>query len=153
MKKLLVIFLVVMTAVTGCAKKEMGCEPVSPQSEETQITAYASANGITAVRHASGMYNQITEPGTGVTPSSGSTVTATYTGKLLNGSTFDAGTASFPLSGVIEGWQIGLPLIKKGGKIKLLIPSSYAYGCNGMPRGGIPGNAVLFFDITLTDVR
>jgi FKBP-type peptidyl-prolyl cis-trans isomerase FkpA len=153
MKKLLVLALVAMTVATSCGKKEMGCTSVSPQSEEPQITAYASANSIMATKHSSGMYYEILDPGTGAVPTANSTVTATYTGKLLNGYTFDSGTASFPLSGVIEGWQMGIPLIKKGGKIKLIIPSSYAYGCNGRPSGGIPSNSVLFFDISLVDVK
>jgi len=153
MKKFLVIASVLVFALTGCGKKEMGCTPVSPESEDGQITAFASANNIAAMKHSSGLYYQIIDAGTGTMPMSNSTVTATYTGKLLNGTTFDSGTASFPLSGVIEGWQIGIPLIKKGGKIKLIIPSTYAYGCNGSPRGGIPPNAVLFFDISLVDVK
>jgi len=153
MKKFLAIAVVFIAALAGCGKNEMGCTPVSPADEEPQIKAYANANGIAATKHASGMYYQIIDTGMGMIPKSNSTVTATYTGKLLDGSTFDSGTAGFPLSGVIEGWQIGIPLIKKGGKIKLIIPSSYAYGCTGSPRGGIPSNAVLFFDITLVDVK
>jgi len=153
MKKFLALAFIAMLAVTACGKKEMGCTSVSPQSEEPQITAYASANSIVATRHTSGMYYQILDPGTGITPTANSTVTAAYTGKLLNGYTFDSGTASFPLSRVIDGWQMGIPLIKKGGKIKLIIPSTYAYGCNGNPAGGIPANSVLYFDISLVDVK
>ena len=51
----------------------------------------------------------------------------------------------------IEGWKIGIPLIKKGGKLKLIIPSALAYGCNDI--SGIPGNSILFFDIDLIDVQ
>lgn len=130
--------------------------PVTPASEEAQIQSYAAANGITASKHTSGIYYQILEPGSGVTPTVNSTVSVTYTGKLLNGSVFDQRTTSpisFRLSGVIEGWQIGIPLIKKGGKIKLIIPSSYAYACNSIPDAGIPANAILFFDISLLDVQ
>jgi len=153
MKKIAVAVLVIVSVFYSCAKKEMGCTPVSPESEESQIKAYATANNIQATRHTSGMYYQIIDSGAGATPVNNSTVTATYTGKLLNGTTFDSGTGSFPLYRVIEGWQIGIPLIKKGGKIKLIIPSSYAYGCNGSPQGGIPSNAVLYFDINLVDVK
>jgi FKBP-type peptidyl-prolyl cis-trans isomerase len=88
-----------------------------------------------------------------VTATANSKVFVTYTGKLLNGRLFDQATSpvSFYLGQVIEGWQMGIPLIKKGGRIKLLIPSSYGYGCNGYST--IPGDAVLFFDVTLTDVQ
>jgi FKBP-type peptidyl-prolyl cis-trans isomerase FkpA len=153
MKKLLLTLWVTALFFSGCAKKETGCMPVSPQSEESQLTSYAVANNIDAVKHVSGIYYQVTDGGTGVAPTANSTVTAAYTGKLLNGTIFDSRTASFSLSGVIEGWQIGIPLIKKGGKIKLIIPSSYAYGCNGSPGAGIPPNSVLFFDISLIDVK
>jgi FKBP-type peptidyl-prolyl cis-trans isomerase FkpA len=153
MKYLLVMASFVLFACTGCIKNDKGCTNATPQSEEAQIQAFATANGITATKHSSGIYYEIINPGTGATPTLSSNVSATYTGKLMNGSQFDKSTSpvEFPLSGVIEGWQIGIPLIKKGGKIKLIIPSTYAYGCNGRP--GIPSNAVLYFDVDLVDVK
>jgi FKBP-type peptidyl-prolyl cis-trans isomerase len=92
-------------------------------------------------------------PGLGTQPALTNTVSTVYTGKLLNNTQFDASAnpVSFLLSGVIKGWQIGIPLIKKGGRIKLVIPSSLAYGCNGS--GSIPPNSPLYFEVTLTDVR
>jgi len=52
---------------------------------------------------------------------------------------------------VISGWQIGIPLIQKGGFIKLIIPSALGYGCRGT--GPIPGDAIIYFDIQLLDVQ
>ncbi len=66
-------------------------------------------------KHPSGLYYQIIEAGTSTTPTINSTVKANYTGKFTNNSSFDGGVASFSLGGVIEGWQIGIPLIKQGG--------------------------------------
>ncbi len=154
MKKFLLIVFVMVMIITGCAKKQTGCTPVSPQSEEPQIIAYATSNGITAVKHSSGIYYQIINPGSGVTPTASSTVYVTYVGKLLNGTGFDSSKVSVPidLTGVIEGWQIGIPLIKKGGEIKLIIPSSYAYGCNGFG-AKVPPNSILYFDVGLIDVK
>ncbi|MGC8000340.1 FKBP-type peptidyl-prolyl cis-trans isomerase, partial [Salmonella enterica] len=57
----------------------------------------------------------------------------------------------WPLNGLIEGWVIGIPLIKEGGSIRLLVPSALAYGCEG--RSVIPGNTPLFFEVTLVDVQ
>lgn len=136
--------------------KETGCQNKSIDSERAAIQAYATANGITATAHSSGLYYQVINPGSGVTPNSNSKVFVTYTGKLLDGTQFDAGTTpvtggGWTLSGLISGWQVGLPLIQKGGSIKLIIPSSMAYGCQGA--GTIPSNAILFFDITLNDVQ
>lgn len=155
MKNLLLIALPILLFATGCAKKEMGCTPVSPQSEDAQIKAYASADGIAAVKHSSGIYYQIIDSGTGATPTMNSYVYITYTGKLLNGTQFDkasnADSTGWKLGSLIEGWQIGLSFIKKGGRIKLIIPSSLAYSCNGSG-STIPPNSVLYFDITLVDV-
>jgi hypothetical protein len=66
----------------------------------------------------------------------------------MNGTTFDSSNnVTLPLNALIEGFKIGLPLIGIGGRIKLIIPSSLAYGCQG--GGSIPSNSPLYFDITL----
>lgn len=138
---------------TGCSKQKQGCTAVKPETEEPQILAYIASDSIHAAKHSSGIYYEIVNPGTGISPSQNSNVTVTYTGKFLNGNTFDKSTSpvSFRLGRVIEGWQIGIPLIKNGGRIKLLIPSAYGYGCNGS--GSIPPNSVLFFDVSLVNVQ
>ena len=154
MRKLPFLLCVFVLFFAACVKKETGCTPVSPQSEEGQIMKYASDSSIAAIKHSSGIYYQIMDPGMGAKPTISSTVSATYTGRLLNGTKFDESLTpiDFPLSDVIEGWGIGIPLIAKGGRIKLIIPSSYAYGCIGRS-GKIPANAVLFFDVTLTNIK
>jgi FKBP-type peptidyl-prolyl cis-trans isomerase FkpA len=155
MKYFLILASVLMVSCSGCFKNDEACTTITPAAEESQITAYATANGINAVKHNSGLYYQILNPGTGATPNINSRVFITYTGKLLNGTQFDQGTnpasTGWFLRDLIEGWQIGMPLIKAGGKIKLIIPSAFAYGCNGRP--GIPANSVLFFEIDLVDVQ
>ncbi|MDQ6814871.1 MAG: FKBP-type peptidyl-prolyl cis-trans isomerase, partial [Bacteroidota bacterium] len=155
MKQFLIFASLIVILCIGCSKKEEGCTPVTPLAEEPQILAYANANGITAVKHTNGIYYQIIDSGTGATPALNSNIYITYTAKLLNGTQFDQSTnadsTGWMLGSLIEGWQIGLPLIKKGGRIKLLIPSSLAYSCNGKG-SAIPPNSVLYFDITLVDV-
>jgi FKBP-type peptidyl-prolyl cis-trans isomerase FkpA len=135
-------------------KSEKGCEPLKPSSEEAQILSYASANNLDVVKDPTGIYYQVIDAGVGPSPTVEDTVTVTYTGKFLNGSEFDKSTnpVTFPLRGVIEGWQIVIPKLKKGGRIKMLLPSAYAYGCMGYaPR--IPANEILFFDVTLVDIK
>ncbi len=155
MKNFLVALLFIAALPFACSKKDSACKTVDPKAEEPAMLSYASANGITPVKHSSGMYYQIITPGTGATPAMGSIVSVTYTGKLINNTVFDmqedASKTKWPLNTLIEGWQIGIPLIKKGGKIKLLVPSKYGYGCNGA--GPIPGNSILIFDIELVDVQ
>jgi FKBP-type peptidyl-prolyl cis-trans isomerase FkpA len=100
------------------------------------------------------VYYEIITQGSGATPNSNSTVTVKYIGKRLDGTIFDDKTitpASFRLGDVILGWQSGLPLIQKGGKLKLIIPSSLGYGCKGF--GAVPSNTILFFEIELIDVQ
>jgi FKBP-type peptidyl-prolyl cis-trans isomerase FkpA len=147
-----IVFSVVMAlAVAGCSKKDKdgGC---TPEAElDAQMQAYITANGITATKDPSGMYYQIIVPGSGVTPTINSNVNVTYAGKYTNNSPFDSGTTSFRLGEVIDGWKIGIPLIKKGGKIKLIIPPYLAYGCADYR--GIPGNSILVFDVDLLDVQ
>jgi len=154
MRVLSIVFSVMTGLIlAGCGKSDKGCTPTTPAEDDAKMQAYISANGITATKHASGMYYQIIDPGTGATPTLSSTVVAKYTGKLTDNTEFDKSDTGvqFPLGGVIAGWQIGIPLSKKGGKIKLIIPPYLAYGCP--PYNGLPGNAVLFFDVELVDVK
>lgn len=139
--------------VSGCVK-DTSCDPKSVDSERTTIVNYAAANSISATAHTSGLYYEITNPGAGASPTSTSGVKVTYTGKLLNGSTFDSATTpvDLPLGQAIQGWQIGLPLLKEGGSMKMIIPSSLAWGCQGAGSGVIPPDAIVYFEVTLVDV-
>lgn len=83
-------------------------------------------------------------------------VTVGYTAQVLNSSTIVAQTndfhPSFRLSDVIRGWQLGIPLVKKNGKIRLLVPSRYAYGPYPQDSIHLGPNSVLDFHITLYNV-
>lgn len=96
--------------------------------------------------------------GTGEEASAGSTVTAHYTGALAKDGTifqssYDNGGQPFtsPLSGLIAGWQAGIPGMKVGGVRRLLIPAAEAYGANA--QNGIPANSNLVFDIELLALK
>jgi len=149
------VLLILVISGAGCIKDNT-CSPKSAASEAAQIQAYALANGINATAHSSGLYYEIINPGSGATATANSNIVITYTGKLLDGTTFDEQTTPntaepWPLNQLIEGWRIGIPLIQEGGHIKLIIPSAMAYGCIG--KNSIPGDAILFFDIELVDVQ
>ncbi|MFC4233275.1 FKBP-type peptidyl-prolyl cis-trans isomerase [Parasediminibacterium paludis] len=133
------------------------CTNTPVATDSMALVNFATANNITTTKDASGMYFQIVSSGTGATsPNGNSLVEVTYKGTLLNGTVFDstaAGkTASFYLNQLIGGWQIGLPKIKAGGRIKMLIPSALAYGCQGAGTS-IPSNAPIFFDVTLVSFQ
>lgn len=155
-KTISILFLSLLLTGAGSCIKDTGCQDKTLISEQAAITGYATANGITATAHSSGIYYEIINPGSGATANLNSTVKVNYVGKYVsNGTIFDqttvaTGPVSFVLGGVIPGWQLGIPLIQKGGSIKLIIPSSLAYGCSG--RSPIPSNAILYFEIELLDV-
>jgi peptidylprolyl isomerase len=97
--------------------------------------------------------------GTGPAATAASTVTVQYVGVLYKGGKqFDASwndgsgqPTSLPLSGVIKGWQQGIPGMRVGGRRELIIPSSLGYGPAGSPPK-IPPNAALEFVIDLHGV-
>ncbi len=93
--------------------------------------------------------------GDGYEIKSGGAVVAFYHGTLKDGkvfdSAFDRGEAvPFSLSGVIEGWQKGVPGMKVGGVRRLTIPAKMAYG-EMSPSPDIPANSDLVFVIQVVD--
>ena len=120
MKKLIFVLPIILLVAISCGKTSTsGCTPATVASEQAAMVAYCTTDSINYTIHSSGILYQIINPGTGNTPS------------------------------LSDSIKIGLPLIKKGGHIKLVIPSSLAYGCSGY--GTIPPNTPLFFDINLID--
>lgn len=154
MKKMLFTAIVsCFLLLTGCLK-DSSCKAKTVESEEAQMQSYAASIGMTATRHSTGVYYQILNQGSGPAPTFSSILSVRYTGKLLSAAIFDSQTTnpvSFQLGQVIVGWQIGLSLIQKGGVIRLIIPSSLAYGCRA--NGTIPANSILYFDVELVDVQ
>ncbi|SDM74763.1 FKBP-type peptidyl-prolyl cis-trans isomerase [Daejeonella rubra] len=125
--------------------------------EDFTIRKYLESNSLTGfTRTTTGLYYKIGQPGTGSPITVDSTIVANYTGKLLNGAIFDralAGSeATFTLNSLVQGWRQAVPLIKQGGSIRLIVPSSLGYGLDGSSPS-IPAFSALDFDITVTDVK
>jgi FKBP-type peptidyl-prolyl cis-trans isomerase FkpA len=118
------------------------------------IQEFLTRNSLTATKDSSGVYYNISTPGTGTEViNRSSTIKAKYTGKLLNGTVFDSstdGTFTNTLGGLIPGWQKIVPKLKNGGKVRMFVPSGLAYGTAGS--GAVPGNAVLDFDLEIDSV-
>lgn len=131
------------------------CDPITtkaPAAEVTTLQQYIANSNITATADSRGFYYTITNPGTGTKPTACSNVTVDYVGKLTNGTQFDANNnIAFSLTGLITGWQEGIPLIAPGGSITLYLPPSLAYGSQA--QNGIPANSILVFKIDLKAVN
>jgi len=117
----------------------------------------ALASGTTDVnQNIEGVYYRITEPGTGKQFTINDSITARYqlrvfgTSEVISGSATESYT--FLLKGLIKAWQLAVPLVKTGGKIKLVIPSGLAYSIR--TRGAkIPPNTILEFEIEVLDAK
>ena len=102
-----------------------------------------------------GIHYAMIKEGTGKQVTVNDTVTIFYKGTLLDGTLFDETKerpATFPLKRLIMGWQIGVPLAKVGGKIRLIIPSNLAYSIRTRA-AKIPPNSILIFEIEVVDTK
>ena len=128
---------------------------VAPADEVTTLKAWLDANSLQYTAHPSGFFYKIVSPGSGAAPSVCTNIAVKYIGRLTTSSTsFDENTTVtiFGLSQLILGWQLGLPLIQKGGSIILYIPPSLGYGSSGAG-SAIPPNSNLVFSVELLDVQ
>ncbi|MEP6514426.1 MAG: FKBP-type peptidyl-prolyl cis-trans isomerase [Parafilimonas sp.] len=155
MKKIAAL-IILISIISGCLKSNDSkpCMPASPASEAPQLTDFCNTNGIAYTKDSNGIFYQIIDPGSGITPSLESEISVTYTSSFLNDYILDSRT-TMPvtnlLSEFIEGWQLAIPYIQKGGHIKMVLPSSLCFGCSGTP--SVPPNSPLYYDLVLVDVQ
>ncbi len=138
------------------------------KKDDLKIADYLAKNNIKAVKASQGTYVEIIAPGEGDAVDASKVLKVFYTGKTLDeGKVFDSNKDSafghlevLPVNmgaqpgtpgSVIKGWTDGLSLLKKGGKAKLYIPSSLAYGAQGAG-GEIKPNTNLLFEVEVVDV-
>ena len=151
------IIAVALTSLSACGGKDK--------------VADTASSGLPAVTANAGEAPTITAPtgtapakletkdiivGTGTEVVATSTLTVHYTlmtwsdGKIIESSWSGGQPATFPLSGVIAGWQQGLPGAKVGGRRLLVIPADLGYGPNGS--GPIGPNETLIFVVDIIGV-
>ena len=137
--------------LSGCLKDE---EPQADIDRKV-IVDYLASKNITAEEGSYGMFYTIDTLGGSQHPKVTDTVEVRYRGYLTNGNVFDktdtGKTFRWRLDQLIYGWQLGVPLLGRGGKGTFYLPSSLGYGPYPPPNSGIPANAVLIFDIELVD--
>ena len=122
-------------------------------------TPTASPTPVRSETKPSGLKIEDQVVGTGPAAKSGNTVSVHYTGWLENGTKFDSSydhgqPFSFLLgaSQVIKGWDEGVAGMQVGGKRRLTIPASIAYGSQGIG-GVIPPDATLIFEVELLAIQ
>ncbi|HET9056795.1 MAG TPA: FKBP-type peptidyl-prolyl cis-trans isomerase [Chitinophagaceae bacterium] len=167
MKKILLtcFALFLFFVFNSCRKRDNGCalelDPAikAPDSEIVRLQNYITSNNITATQHPSGIFYDIITQGSGNVPGQCTQVGVTYVGTLSSGVEFDRSntTVFYQLGGFIYGWRIGLPLIKKGGKMKLYVPPALGYGQTDIMNNNgvvvIPKNSILVFEVNLNEVN
>ena len=138
-------------------KKQQEIGMAMQAEEPLAIEKYIAEKKITQKPSATGVYYIETAKGKGEGIKDGQTVSIKYTGKFLDGQTFDSSENSAqPLTfvvgqhQVIPGMEEGLLLMKKGGKGTLIIPSAQAYRDGG---GRMKPFATLVFDIEVVEVK
>lgn len=127
------------------------------ERESNVIINYAIDNLMDVESTTSGLYYEILDAGEGENINWGDYIEADYKGYFMNGKVFDStygkrkDAMQFYVGNTIAGWNEGLQKIAPKGKIRLLVPSSLAYGEKGLatPKGDtlIPSNSPLIFDI------
>jgi peptidylprolyl isomerase len=139
MKKVALVLALSLVGLTGCS--EIGDD----MSSNTLVQVTANAGEAPTITAPSGdapteLIAQDVIAGTGAEVLATSTLTVHYTlmkwsdGSILESSWSGGAPATFPLSGVIQGWQQGLLGAKVGARRLLVIPPALGYG----PMAGHP---------------
>jgi FKBP-type peptidyl-prolyl cis-trans isomerase FklB len=142
-------------AATGMATPSTTQQDSAKNSGEIFMEKNKKEAGVVTLP--SGLQYKILEEGKGKKPSKNDSVTVDYEGTLVNDKVFDSSykrgqPATFPVSGVIAGWQEALQLMPVGSTWRLYIPANLAYGEAGA--GGLIGpNEALIFKVHLISIN
>ncbi len=150
MKQLLLFITLILLA--------LGCKTYSEDDRDgfdAKIKRYLEKSPVKYEKSESGLYYYIEKEGEGPYIKATDEVSFVYEGKLLNGDVFDGKNKKKPVTyqvkELIMGWQEAMLYLKKGGKIKLIVPPQLGYGDYDL--NDIPPNSVLLFDLEVTDVN
>ncbi|TMI97542.1 MAG: FKBP-type peptidyl-prolyl cis-trans isomerase [Bacteroidetes bacterium] len=124
--------------------------------ELSAMENYLKTKKINAQKTGKGTFVLVKQQGNGSAANVGDSVTVKYTGKILaTDSVFESGTYTFPLgqSKVIQGWDEGIKLFRKGGTGTLFVPGFLAYGRNVRPGSPFKPFDAMIFDVEIMDVK
>jgi FKBP-type peptidyl-prolyl cis-trans isomerase len=154
---LILAVLLAATAVHANAADPKSDPRLSPAANQAFLAAWDKAHlgKPGAVIKPSGLRYQILKNGFGWRPRATDYVTVYYTGKLINGETFDGTEEGMPVrfkvNNLISGWSEALTLMKVGDRWQIVIPYKLGYGEAGSPPS-IPPMQTLVFEVELLKV-
>jgi peptidylprolyl isomerase len=166
----IIVILSSLTLLLSACTTDGGAPSDGPRGQGNQSTGGNLSNQYVEVSAEAGVAPTISSPsgtppttlvtedvivGSGKVAGADSTLTVHYTlmawstGEIVE-SSWSGEPAQFPLSGVILGWQQGIPGMAVGGRRLLVIPPDLGYGAAG--GGPIAPNETLIFVVDLIDV-
>lgn len=152
--------LVVLAGTSGVAMAQDEAPATTPQDAAWHNRQVLAVVGLKAADGWSILpgdvrWRRIAGDGSGKHPAVTDTVKIHYTGKFIDGTTFDTSVggepAVFPLSRLIKAWQEAVPMAGVGDTIEIAVPADMGYGPVG--RGPIPGDATLMFTIQVLGIE
>jgi peptidylprolyl isomerase len=148
--------LLTLATLTGCGDKSVSTDATATNPS---VSGAAGAKPILGAPQGEAPKTLVANDiivGTGKEVVASSTLTVHYTlmawstGQVVESSWDGGSPAEFPLSGVIAGWQQGMPGMKEGGRRLLVIPADLGYGAAG--GGPIGPNETLIFVVDVIAV-
>lgn len=134
-----------------------------PAYEDYSIKNYLSSlsNSNDFIETPSGIYYHISQEGTGDQVPAESTLEIGYVLKTLNGTVVEQSSTdslSISLASTIAGWREVLPKLKEGGKVRMVLPSSQAYGIPGTASSsttasGVPPFSSIDFEVSVKKIK
>ena len=143
----------ILFVLFGCVQDSPNVQQISNMKFFIENQSYDGINIIEP-----GLQYAVLESGdiNSLSPNLSDTITAHFHGTLTDGTVFWSSVESnepltVQLSGLIEGCQKAISLMKRGDKWKVFIDPAMAYGDEGRP--GIPSNSILIFEIELLEIQ
>ena len=149
--------LLTLSTLTGCGAKSVSNDAAT--TTNPTVSGEAGSKPVIGAPQGAAPTKLVTNDiivGTGKEALATSTLTVHYTlmawstGQVVESSWDGGSPATFPLSGVIAGWQQGIPGMKEGGRRLLVIPADLGYGAAG--GGPIGPKETLIFVVDLVSV-
>lgn len=124
------------------------------KKDSTAIANYIDENELDHQYEASDIWIVVDQQGVGPNANPYDIVTMDYKLSLLSdpGTIIEEGTLEQQsIFQLIDGFRVAIPMLKEGAKARFILPSIFGYGSTG--QSGIPSNANLIYEVTLTKIH